>query len=160
MFQNLSCFLLDSLRFCGQPRDGIGESLQFVVEGHGCTKLYYEDGEVLTNPPVFYDGSTKPDAVILELDGVLVKRLSEEEIYVKEELDHPNCELIPEQHFDDRINVIATYKGQYYIFDPQILFHGNDVDEPLKDGGGLVMAQTRLTRDQYINNMRHEVMCR
>ena len=123
--------------------------------------VYYENGDEFTNPPVFYDTDTPPSAVTVDLDRVLVHRLNPEECYIKSDVNDPNCELIPEQRFKEQIHAVGFYQGQYWHFDPQITFHNNEVDDPMRDGGGWMVEQTRLTESENtMGNWDFRVQCR
>lgn len=122
--------------------------------------VYYENGEEFTNPPVFYDSETPPSAVIVDLDRGLVHRVNTEECYIKNDLNDPNCDLIPAQRFQAQIHAVGLYQGQYWHFDPQITFHDNDVDDPMRDGGGWMVEQTRLTEAENMINGNFRVQCR
>lgn len=116
----------------------------------------------MTNPPVFYDSSTPPTAVVLELDEARVETVSEDEFFLQRDFDNPTCDLLPEPRLDNTFNVVGLYKGQYYLFEPQMKLLSNDMNDPLPDGGGSIVELTRLTMSEESDksNQGHEALCR
>lgn len=128
----------------------------------GCLPILV-DGEPLSAPEVFFDADTQPTWPLLNLDeyGQVVK-ITDQELYLKAELEDPKCLLIPDAHFKDVPVVVAVLQGQYWLFDRQIQLEENTLDTPLPDGGGSLVIQTRLTEAELASDSRatnYEVAC-
>ena len=73
---------------------------------------------------------------------------------------HPQLVMITHDLMDSSCNaveygsgavsvVFALYQGEYYVHDPRYVLNDNTVQEPLPDGGGLLLKQTHGSISEY-----------
>lgn len=110
---------------------------------------------------MYFDAGIQPTRPPVSLD-FRVNRLSEQELFLTNDLNDANCDNIPPARYKDKQVVIGNLDGQHWLFDPQIVLQENSLETPLPDGGGNLVEQTRLTETELENDRRgrdYEVLC-
>lgn len=103
------------------------------------------------NPAVFFDDDTPPNRPVLRLDG-RVHIISDEELWLTDDLDDPNCDDIPPARYKNLKMFVGYLEGQHFLFDPQSVLLENSFETPLPDGGGTQVEQTRMTKTEIKND--------
>ena len=129
-----------------------GQGFRISVKDVGCVEIFV-DGEPLSNPQVFFDDDTPPTWPLLNLDqyGQVVE-ISEHDLHLAADLDDPNCLLIPAARYKRVPVVIASFGGQQWMFEPQVQLLENSLENPLADGGGNLVVQTRSTEAELASD--------
>ena len=123
----------------------------------------YGNSELVGNPLIFFDKDTPPEVITLNLDEVSVRKLNDDELYLRFGTDEDICDMIPIQNYDMKINAVGIRDGEYWLFDQQIRIRDNEIDNPMEKGGGDFVEQGALTRIQRDNDKKswsYEVKCR
>lgn len=134
---------------------GKGGAFSISVPNVGCVQIRV-DGEPVPNPQVFFDADTPATWPTLNLDryGQVIE-MSEHDLYLEEDLDDPNCRLIPAPRFKSVPVVIASFGGQQWMFESQVQLDENSLENPLANGGGDLVIQTRLTDAERASDPRY-----
>lgn len=132
-------------KMCSLGGNQIGASLR-LKGGSGCIDLE-SGGKEVGNPNVFFDSQTPPNIPTLKLDGK-VSKLSDEELYLSEDLEDPKCSLLPPQRGTRPNTFAGSLNGEMWLFDSQVRLQENTMEKPLMDGGGPLVEQTLLTEEE------------
>ena len=148
---NLKCFRLRRYVICTiDAKKGLDGALRLSVAGLGCIDIGVNEDSILPNPAVFFDDNTPPNRA-LSLDG-RTHELSDQELFLTDDLDDPNCDTIPPARYEDMQIVVGSLESQYFLFDPQTVLLENSLETPLPDGGGNQAEQSRLTKTEIDND--------
>jgi hypothetical protein len=116
----------------------------------GCRDLQV-DGVDFGNPAIFFDDETPPTNPPVNLDGHGFTMGTDNEVYLTNNPDDPNCDLIPVQRGTGIYLVVGTYGGKHWLFDPRFEVETNTVEDPMDDGGGGLVLQTRLSDAELVD---------
>ena len=129
---------------------------------------------VYGNPRVWFDVDTHPPTnELLDLDGhaefidtELYSNPDQQELILTSPLTDQTCNDIPDRRTELMARteraVVGEYSGEYFLFDARPVLQGNSLDDPLQDGGGSVVAETRIRNNfvyEIYQNKHFQAIC-
>jgi hypothetical protein len=150
-----------SYTVCRVHTPAVGTAVGFEYPNvRGCNALQI-DGVEIGNPAVFFDDNTTPTNPPISLDNHAFAMGTDNEVYLGANPADPNCDLIPPQRGPNVYLVVGTWGGRHWLFDPRFKLETNTLENPLDDGGGGLVAQTRLNDEEMLDRRDglYEAVC-